>query len=74
MSRKERISREEAVSFLLTHIVVERGHTFEMNQLNLFHITNMATEAQQVLAREEEAIPHEVMEDIARRFIERETS
>ena len=70
MRKKERISREEAISFLLTHIVVERACSFEMNQFNLFQITTLAAEAQDILSREEEAIPHEIMEGLAIRFIE----
>lgn len=67
---RARLSKEEALSFLLTHIVVERGKSFEMNQLNLFTMMNMASEAESRVNREEGVIPHEVIESIAADFIE----
>lgn len=66
---KQRLSKEEALSFLLTHIVVEQAHNFEMNQLTLFNLLNMATEAQERLSKENGLIPHEVIEQVAVQFI-----
>jgi hypothetical protein len=68
---KSRLSKEEALSFLLTHIVVERQHTFEMNQVNLFNIMSLASQAEEQLNQEDGVIPHEVIEVIATSFIEK---
>lgn len=67
---RNRLSREEALSFLLTHLVVERQYSFEMNQASLFQIMNLAAEAESRLGEEEGLIPHEVIEQLATRFIE----
>lgn len=65
-----RISREEALSFLLTHIVVERSHNFEMTPVTLFSLTTLASEAENRINEEEGVIPHEVIEAIASRFLD----
>jgi len=62
------LSKEDALSFLLTHIVVERNCTFEMNPTNLFRITQLAAEAVACIEQEEDVIPHEVIENIALNF------
>lgn len=67
--KSTRLSKEEAISFLLTHIVVERRIDFEMNQANLFAIINLAAQAEAKLGREEGLIPHEVIEELAAEFI-----
>lgn len=69
--RSRRLSKEEALSFLLTHIVVEKGHSFEMNPTTLFTIMTMAAEAESRINAEEGVIPHEVIEDIAADFVSR---
>lgn len=67
-SIRSKLSKEDALSFLLTHIVVARNNSFEMNQLNLFKLTQLAIEATAMLDQEEDIIPHEVIEDIALKF------
>ncbi len=69
--RTTRLSKEEALSFLLTHIVVEKACQFEMTPANLFELINLAAEAQTRVANEEGCIPHEVIEEVAQIFIER---
>lgn len=68
-SSGRRISREEALSFLLTHMVVEQGYTLELNQQTLFTLTSLATQAENRINTEEGVIPHEVIEELAARFI-----
>ena len=65
---KSKLSKEDALSFLLTHIVIERNSPFEMNQMNLFRLTQMASEAVALIEQEEDTIPHEVIESIALGF------
>ncbi len=65
-----KITREEALSFLLTHIVVERNVAFEMNQQSLFNLMAMASHAEHRLREEQGLVRHEVIEAIAHEFIE----
>ena len=69
--RSVRLSKEEALSFLLTHLVVEKGQVFEMNPSTLFAMMTLAGEAENRLSREEGLIPHEVIEAIAETFLNR---
>jgi hypothetical protein len=70
MPRTQRLTKADAIAFLLTHIVVERARSFEMNPLNLFHIMHMADTAVEQATQQESSIPHEIMEAIAKRFIQ----
>lgn len=70
MPRTQRLTKTDAIAFLLTHIVVERGKSFEMNALNLFHIMSMADIAVEQSIQQDDSIPHEIMEAIAQPFIE----
>lgn len=63
--RKERITKEEALNFLLTHIVVERGETLTLDPLGLFNLTNLAQQAAMEINASEGIIPHEVIESLA---------
>ena len=67
---KDRISKEEALNFLQTHIIVERGQTITMDQLTLFNLTNLAKEAVHQISVSEGIIPHEVIESLAAEFLE----
>lgn len=67
--RSARLTKEEALSFLLTYIVVEKNHSFEINQLTLFTLMNMAADAENRINKEEGVIPHEVIEAIAADFL-----
>jgi hypothetical protein len=67
---KTRITREEALYFLLTHIVVERNTSIELNQLTLFQLTNLAQSAVEQINRTEGIIPHEVIEQLAVEYLE----
>ncbi len=65
---RPKLSKEDALTFLLTYIVVEQNRPFEMNQRNLFELTQLATEAAALIEQEDEIIPHEVIEQIALKF------
>jgi len=67
--RAARLSKEEALAFLLTHIVVEKAHAFEMNPSTLFALMNLAADAEIRVNNEEGVIPHEVIEEIATEFL-----
>ena len=68
--KKERISTAEALSFLLTYIVVDRGITLELNQLNLFTLSNLAQRASEDISNTDGIIPHELIEELAEEFLE----
>tara|TARA_B110000495_G_C23017503_1_gene602969 strand:+ start:108 stop:338 length:231 start_codon:yes stop_codon:yes gene_type:complete len=63
------ISRDEALSFILTYIIVEKSTAFQLDQLSLFSLTNLASQAAQKLSDEEGLIPHEVIEEIVAPFL-----
>ncbi len=67
---KSRLSKEEALSFLLSYLIVDKQLVLELNQLSLFTLTNLAAEAEHQLAQEEGLIPHELIESLAEQFIE----
>tara|TARA_R110002072_G_scaffold59158_5_gene150745 strand:- start:16735 stop:16947 length:213 start_codon:yes stop_codon:yes gene_type:complete len=67
---KSRLSKEEALSFLLTYLIVERQQSFTLNQMTLFSLSNLALEVEHRLSSEEGLIPHEVIEALADQFIE----
>lgn len=69
MPRTQRLTKADAVTFLLTHIVIESEISFEMNALNLFHIMSMADTAVEQAIQQQSSIPHEIMEAIAKPFI-----
>ncbi len=66
---KSRLSKEEALSFLLSYLIIDKQLTLELNQLSLFTLTNLAAEAEQALSAEEGLIPHELIESLAEQFI-----
>lgn len=69
--RKSRISKEEALSFLLTFIVVEHASEITLNQLALFRLSRMAEEAANQINKGDGIIPHEIIESIAMEYLER---
>ena len=70
IQRKDRITKEEALSFLLTHIVIERNIELTLDQLGLFDPANLAQQAVDKMSETEGMIPHEVIEQIAADFLE----
>ena len=68
--KKERISKEEALSFLLTYIVVEQNHHLVLDQLALFNLTNLALKAVDEMTGSEGIIPHEVIESLAKEYLD----
>ena len=69
MKTKERINKAEALSFLLTHIVVDRGHSLKLDQLSLFKLTSIAQRAADEINQSDAIIPHEVIETLAEEYL-----
>jgi hypothetical protein len=63
-----RISKEEALSFLLTHLVIEKQQTIALNQMSLFKLMTMAAQGADRINKEEDAIPHEILQELAETF------
>ena len=68
--KKERITKEEALNFLLTYIIIERGQTLHLDQLALFNLSNLARRAVEEVAATDGIIPHEVIEELAGEYLE----
>ncbi len=66
---KSKITKEEALSFLLTYLVVEKDQEMKIDQVTLFDLTNLAQQAADIINTEEGVIPHEVIESIANEFL-----
>ena len=67
--KKDRVSKEEALSFLLSYLVVERGVSIQLDPLHLFKLTSLAQEASDEIGRTEGVIPHEVIETLAENYL-----
>ena len=67
---KERISKAEALGFLLTHIIVERGTSLELDQLGLFELNSIAQRAIDEISESENIVPHEVIERLASEYLD----
>ena len=67
---KAKFSKEDALSFLLTFIVVERSQEITMDQFTLFTLTNLAQQAVDEINLSDGVIAHEVLESYANIFLE----
>ena len=70
--QRSRISKDEALSFLLTYIVVECATELVLNQIALFKLTQLAQDAANRINQEEDIIPHEIIEAIATEYLQSE--
>ena len=64
------MTRQEALSFLLTCVVVEKSHPFQMTATTLFELMSLADEAITEINNNDDAIPHEILESYAVQFTE----
>jgi len=62
------MTKQEALSFLLSYIVVEKNYHFELNPVSLFQLMTLADEAEQTINQSEDIIPHELLENLATSF------
>lgn len=65
----ERITKEEALSFILSYIVVERNQPLHLDQLALFEIVNIAAMGTQRINSTVDITPHEVLEELAQEYL-----
>ena len=67
---KKRINKAEALNFLLTHIVADRGPSLKLDQLSLFKLTSIAQRAADEIHHSDVIIPHEVIETLAEEYLD----
>ncbi len=65
-----RISKDEALSFLLTYIVVEQSTDLQIDQFTLFSLNSLAQQAADMINSEEGIIAHEIIEELANQLLE----
>ena len=70
VKNKNRINKAETLNFLLTHIVVDRGHSLKLDQLSLFKLTTIAQRATDEINHSDVIIPHEVIETLAEEYLD----
>lgn len=68
--QKPRFTRDKALSFLLTYIVIEQSKELKLDQLNLFTLSNLAQQAADIINSDDDVIPHEVIENLADDFLD----
>lgn len=69
---EQRISKHEVLTFLLTHIVVERSTDIGLTQFTLYQLTQLAGDAADRINEENGIVPHEVIEEMATVYLESE--
>ncbi len=67
---KTNFSKEDALSFLLTFIVVERSQEIKMDQFTLFTLINLAQQAADEINSSDGIIAHEVLESYGEKFLD----
>ena len=69
MRKERRISKEQALSFLLTYLVVEKQVKLELDPQVLFKLNYLSSVAEETINKEEGIIPHEVIEELAQEIL-----
>ena len=72
MNEHERINKTEALSFLLTHIVVDQRQTLSLDSLSLFRLIGLAQRATDEINSSDDAVPHEILESMADVYLREE--
>ena len=67
---RSRITKDEALSFLLTYIVVEQSIDLQLDQLTLFNLTSLAQQASDTINSKDGIIAHELMEELAQQYLD----
>ena len=67
---RTKISKDEALSFLLTYIVVEQSTELQVDQFMLFNLNSLAQQASELINSEDGIIAHEVIEELAHQFLD----
>jgi hypothetical protein len=67
---RTKISKDEALSFLLTYIVVEQSTELQVDQFMLFNLNSLAQQASDLINSEDGIIAHEVIEELAHQFLD----
>jgi len=68
MSKKQ-FSKNDALAFLLTYIVVDQARSLHLTPALLFSIMNLSEQAATTIQQNEHIIPHELVESMAGEFL-----
>ncbi len=67
---KTQFTKDKALSFLLTYIIIEQSTALQLDQLMLFTLSNLAQQAADTINSDDDVIPHEAIEAIANNFLD----
>jgi hypothetical protein len=67
------LTKEKALTFILTHIVVTKALPLLLTPHTLFQLMNLAAEAENTLNESNNLIPHEVIESLTNSYIDTQT-
>ena len=67
---RTRLTKDEALSFLLTYIVVEQSTELQVDQFTLFNLNSLAQQASDKINSEDGIIAHEIIEELANQLLE----
>ena len=67
---KTRFTKDKALSFLLTHIIIEQSRELQLDQLMLFTLSDLAQQAADTINSDDDVVPHEAIEVIANNFLD----
>lgn len=66
---KTQFSKNDAITFLLTHIVVDQAQPLPLTPAQLLSIMNLSEQATTSIEQNEHIIPHELVESMAGGFL-----
>jgi hypothetical protein len=67
---KTQFTKDKALSFLLTYIIIEQSTALQLDQLMLFTLSNLAQQAADTINSGDDVVPHEAIEAIANNFLD----
>jgi hypothetical protein len=66
---KKNLSKNDAMAFLLTYIIVDRAQSLNLTPALLFSVMNLSEQAVETIQQNEQMIPHELMASLAEEFL-----
>ncbi|MFT7687755.1 MAG: hypothetical protein ACI9FB_003112 [Candidatus Azotimanducaceae bacterium] len=67
------LTKEKALSFILTHIVVTKARPLSLTPHVLFELMTLASDVENTLEKDNDLIPHEVIESLTDTYIDSQT-
>ncbi|MBT3425211.1 MAG: hypothetical protein HOL98_09940 [Gammaproteobacteria bacterium] len=66
---KKKFSKNDAMAFLLTHIVVDQAQSLQLTPALLLSIMNLSEQAATTIQQNQHIIPHELVESMPGEFL-----